>query len=37
MTGYEALHEGAARLDLSSRGKIRVTGEDRARLLHAER
>jgi aminomethyltransferase len=35
MTGYEALHEGAARLDLSSRGKIRVTGEDRARLLHA--
>jgi len=35
MTGYQALHEGAARLDLSSRGKIRVTGEDRARLLHA--
>jgi tRNA-modifying protein YgfZ len=33
--GYEALHTGAAWLDLSSRGKIRVTGEDRARLLHA--
>lgn len=33
--GYRALHQGAAALDLSSRGKIRVTGEDRARLLHA--
>ena len=35
MTGYEALHSAAAWIDLSSRGKIRVTGEDRARLLHA--
>ena len=35
MTGYEALRSSAARLDLSGRGKIRVTGEDRARLLHA--
>jgi folate-binding protein YgfZ len=33
--GYRALHEGAALIDLSARGKIRVTGEDRARLLHA--
>ncbi len=33
--GYLALREGAAWLDLSGRGKIRVTGEDRARLLHA--
>ncbi|HEX5431553.1 MAG TPA: glycine cleavage T C-terminal barrel domain-containing protein [Bryobacteraceae bacterium] len=30
-----ALRESAAWQDLSSRGKIRVTGEDRARLLHA--
>ena len=35
MTGYEALRERAAWLDLSLRGKIRITGEDRARLLHA--
>ena len=35
MTGYEALHQRAAWLDLSARGKIRVSGEDRARLLHA--
>ena len=35
MTGYEALHEGAAWLDLSDRGKIRVVGEDRVRLLQA--
>jgi aminomethyltransferase len=35
MTGYQALVESAAWLDLSDRGKIRVTGEDRARLLHA--
>ena len=34
-SGYEALREGTAWLDLSARGKIRVTGEDRARLLHA--
>ncbi len=33
--GYRALHEGAARLDISSRGRIRATGEDRLRLLHA--
>jgi tRNA-modifying protein YgfZ len=39
-SGYGALREHAAWLDLSasdatSRGKIRVTGEDRKRLLHA--
>jgi folate-binding protein YgfZ len=33
--GYTSLREGAAWLDLSGRGKIRATGEDRARLLHA--
>jgi aminomethyltransferase len=33
--GYEALHSRAAWLDLSGRGVIIVTGEDRARLLHA--
>jgi folate-binding protein YgfZ len=33
--GYTALTHGAAILDLSLRGRIRVTGEDRARLLHA--
>jgi tRNA-modifying protein YgfZ len=35
MTGYEALREGAAWIDLSARGKLRASGEDRARLLHA--
>ena len=35
MSGYEALRNAAGWLDLSRRGKIRVTGEDRARLLHA--
>lgn len=35
MTGYEALREATAWVDLSARGKIRVTGKDRARLLHA--
>ncbi|MEP7365087.1 MAG: glycine cleavage T C-terminal barrel domain-containing protein [Acidobacteriota bacterium] len=35
MTGYEALLERAAWIDLRGRGLIRVTGEDRARLLHA--
>jgi folate-binding protein YgfZ len=35
MKGYAALRESAAWLDLSGRGKIRLTGEDRARLLHA--
>src|SRR5678810_931410 len=34
-TGYAALREHAAWLDLSGRGKIRASGEDRARLLHA--
>lgn len=33
--GYAALRESAAVLDLSGRGRIYVTGEDRARLLHA--
>ena len=33
--GSEALRHGAALLDLSGRGRIRVTGDDRARLLHA--
>ena len=33
--GYEALHEGAALVDLTGRGKIHLVGEDRARLLHA--
>src|SRR5437899_2251371 len=33
--GYQALLQGAAILDLSPRGRIRVTGDDRARLLHA--
>jgi tRNA-modifying protein YgfZ len=35
MTGYQALRESAAWIDLSTRGKLRVSGEDRARLLHA--
>ena len=33
--GYQGLRETAAWMDLSGRGKIRVAGEDRARLLHA--
>ncbi len=33
--GYVALRETAAWIDLSGRGKVRVAGEDRARLLHA--
>jgi tRNA-modifying protein YgfZ len=33
--GYQALHRHAAWLELSARGKIRVSGDDRARLLHA--
>lgn len=32
---YQALRERAAWIDSSGRGKIRVTGEDRVRLLHA--
>jgi folate-binding protein YgfZ len=35
MKGYEALRTSAAWLDVSARGKIKLTGEDRARLLHA--
>jgi tRNA-modifying protein YgfZ len=35
MTGYDALRNRAAWMDLSTRGKIKLTGEDRARLLHA--
>ena len=35
MNGYEALRESAAWIDLSARGKIRLGGYDRARLLHA--
>lgn len=35
MTGYEALRNKAAWIDLSARGKIKLTGEDRARFLHA--
>ena len=35
MTGYDALRNSAAWLDLSARGRIKMTGEDRARLLHA--
>lgn len=35
MNGYEAIHQGAAVTDVSARGRIRVTGEDRQRLLHA--
>ena len=34
-TAYRALREKAAWLDLSGRGKIRATGEDRVRLMHA--
>lgn len=32
---YEALHQRAAWIDLTGRGKIRAMGEDRARLLHS--
>lgn len=32
---YQALRERAAWIDLSGRGKIRATGDDRVRLLHA--
>lgn len=35
MTGYDALRERTGWMDLSTRGKIKLTGEDRARLLHA--
>ena len=33
--GYDALHQSAAWLDLPDRGKIKMLGEDRVRLLHA--
>ena len=33
--GYQALRTAAGWIDLTSRGKIRVSGEDRVRLLHA--
>ena len=35
MTGIEALERGAAWTDLSSQARLRATGEDRARLIHA--
>jgi aminomethyltransferase len=35
ISGYNALRETAALIDLTGRGHIRVTGADRARLLHA--
>jgi aminomethyltransferase len=35
MTGYDQLRDAAAWLDLTGRGMIKVTGEDRSRLLHA--
>ncbi|HVX67814.1 MAG TPA: glycine cleavage T C-terminal barrel domain-containing protein [Bryobacteraceae bacterium] len=35
MQGYEALRERAAWADLSARGRLRATGDDRVRLLHA--
>ena len=35
ITGYQALRSAAAVIDFSSRGKVRATGDDRARLLHA--
>lgn len=33
--GYRALREGVALLDLTGRGHIALTGEDRVRLMHA--
>lgn len=33
--GYQALRDGAAWIDVSSRGRILAQGEDRSRLLHA--
>ena len=33
--GYRGLRETSAWMDLSARGKIRMTGDDRVRLLHA--
>jgi glycine cleavage system aminomethyltransferase T len=34
-TGYQALKDNQAYTDVSRRGRVRVTGEDRARLIHA--
>jgi tRNA-modifying protein YgfZ len=34
-SAYHALRERAAYIDLTGRGQLRATGEDRARLLHA--
>jgi tRNA-modifying protein YgfZ len=34
-SGYDGLHTATAWLDLSARGRIYATGDDRARLLHA--
>jgi folate-binding protein YgfZ len=34
-TGFEALSNGAGIVDLSAHGRLRATGDDRARLLHA--
>jgi folate-binding protein YgfZ len=34
-SGYDAMRTAAAWLDLSARGRIYATGDDRARLLHA--
>jgi folate-binding protein YgfZ len=33
--GYQALRQSSAQIDLASRGRIKVSGDDRARLLHA--
>jgi len=33
--GYRAVRETSGQIDLNSRGRIKVSGEDRARLLHA--
>ena len=35
MTGYRALHESAAWIDISDRGRIKVTGEDRLSFVQA--
>lgn len=35
MTGYDALRQDAASINLTARGRIAATGEDRKRLLHA--
>ena len=35
MTGYRALHESSAWIDISDRGRIKVTGQDRLHFMHA--